>query len=124
MSHAQLPEISLFRKLFLLVCKLDHLEIKGKLERGEEGRHQAALFYADDGMVAPSDPRWIQWAFNALAGLFERVGLQTNVGKTVNMVCRPCPAAGNQSEAAYGRKMTREGPTCRELQKERVECGD
>ena len=26
-------------------------------ERGNEGRHQAALFYADDGMVASSDPR-------------------------------------------------------------------
>ena len=29
-------------------------------ERGQEGRHQAALFYADDGMVASSDPRWLQ----------------------------------------------------------------
>ena len=29
-------------------------------ERGREDRHQAALFYADDGMVASSDPRWIQ----------------------------------------------------------------
>ena len=24
---------------------------------GKEGRHQAALFYADDGMVTSSDPR-------------------------------------------------------------------
>ena len=73
---------------------------------GKDGRHQAALFYADDGVVASSDPRWLQWAFNSLVGLFERLGLRTNVGKTVRMVCRPCPAAGNQSEAAYGRKMT------------------
>ena len=65
-------------------------------ERGKEGRHQAALLYVDDGMVASSDPRWLQWAFNALVGLFERVGLRNNVGKTVSMVCRPCPAAGNQ----------------------------
>ena len=56
-------------------------------------------------MVASSDPRWLQWAFNALVGLFERVGLRTNVGKTVSMTCRPCPATGNQSEVAYGRKM-------------------
>ena len=34
-------------------------------ERGKEGRHQAVLFCADDGMVALSDPHWIQWAFNA-----------------------------------------------------------
>ena len=26
-------------------------------ERGREGRHEATLFYADDGMVASSDPR-------------------------------------------------------------------
>ena len=44
-------------------------------ERGKEVRHQAALFYADDGMVASSDPHWLQWAFNVLVGLFERVGL-------------------------------------------------
>ena len=64
------------------------------------------------------------WAFNALVGLFERLGLRTNVGKTVSMTYRPCPEAGNQSEEAYGRKMTREGPTYWERQKERVECGD
>ena len=29
-------------------------------ERGKEGRHQASLFYADNGMVASSDPFWLQ----------------------------------------------------------------
>ena len=86
--------------------------------------HQAALFYADDGMVASSDPQWLQWAFNAIVDLFERLGLRTNVGKTVSMTCRPCPAAGNQSEVVYGRKMTGEGPTYRERLKERVKCGE
>ena len=55
-------------------------------ERGQEGRHQAALFYSDDGMVILSDPRWLQSAFNTLVGLFDRVGLHTNVRKTVGMV--------------------------------------
>ena len=50
-------------------------------ERGREGRHQAALFYADGGMVASSDPCWIQWAFTNLVGLFDRVGLNTNTGR-------------------------------------------
>ena len=27
-----------------------------RVERGKEGRHQAALFYADNGMVASSNP--------------------------------------------------------------------
>ena len=40
------------------------------------------------------------------------------------MVCRPCQAAGNQSEAAYRRKMTGEGSTYQEGQKERVVCGE
>ena len=31
-------------------------------ERGRESRHQAALFYADDEMVASTNPRWLQWA--------------------------------------------------------------
>ena len=31
-------------------------EAEKRGERGNEGRHQAALFYADDGMVASSDP--------------------------------------------------------------------
>ena len=105
-----------------VTLEVEEAEKRG--ERGKEGRHQADLFYADNGMVAPYDPRWLQWAFNALVGLFERVGLCTNVGKTVSMTCRPYPAAGNQSEVAYGRKMTGEGPTYCERQKERVECGE
>ena len=75
-------------------------------------------------MLVLSDPRWLQWAFDALVSLFERVGLWTNVRKTVIVVCRPCQAAGTQSVASYGRKMMGEGPTYREQQKERVECGD
>ena len=83
-------------------------------ERGQEGWHQAVLFYAEYGMVVPSDSQWIQGAFNTLVGLFDRVGLWTNIRKTVDMVCRSCQAAENQSEAAYGRRITGEGPTFRE----------
>ena len=82
---------------------LDEAEKRG--ERGKECRHQTALFYADEGMLSSSDPCWLQWAFNALVGLFEHVEIHKKMGKTVSMVCRPCQAAGNQSEAAYGRKM-------------------
>ena len=92
-------------------------------ELGKEGRHQAALFYADDGMVALSDPQWLQGAFNNLVGLFDRVGLRTNAGKTVGMVCHPCQAVGNLLEAAYGSRVTGEGPTHRERLKGQVACG-
>ena len=91
-------------------------------ERGKEVRHHTALFYTDYGMVALSDPRWLQGAFNTLVGLFDRVGLRNNVGKTVGMVCRPCQAAGNRSEAAYGRRIMGEGPTYRERLKGQVSC--
>ena len=94
---------------------LDEADNKG--ERGDEGRHQVALFYTDDGMVASSNPRWLQWAFDALVGLFEWVGLRTNCGNTFSMVCRTCQAEETQSIAAYGRKMTGEGPTYRERKK-------
>ena len=56
-------------------------EAERRGERGREGRHQAALFYADDGMIASSDPRWLQWAFTVLVVLFDRVGLKTNQRK-------------------------------------------
>ena len=71
-----------------------------QVELGQEGRHQVALFYADDGMVASSDPRWLQGAFNTLVVLFGRVGLRTNVGKTVGMVCHPCQAEESLSMEA------------------------
>ena len=82
-------------------------------ERGKEGRHQAANFYADDGMVASSDPCWVQGAFNTLVGLLARVGLQTNSGKTVGIVCHPCQAAGNMLKEVYGRRVTGKGSTYR-----------
>ena len=39
------------------------------------------------------------------------------------MVCHPCQAVGNLSEAAYGRRVTREVPTYRERRKGQVACG-
>ena len=75
---------------------------------GKEGRHQAALFYVDNGMVASTDSRWLQGAFNTLVGLFDRVGLKKNIGKKVGMVCHTCQAAGNLSEPTYKRRVTGE----------------
>ena len=73
-------------------------------------------------MVASSDPAWLQGAFTALVGLFDRVGLRTNVGKTVRMVCHPCQVtAGNRTQEAYGRRFKGEGKSYMERQHERVE---
>ena len=84
---------------------VDEAEAKG--ETGREGRHQSAIFYADDGMVILSDPAWLQGAFTALVAIFDRVGLMTNVGKMVSMVCHPCWAGdGNWTEEAHGWRLT------------------
>ena len=99
-------------------------EAEKRRERGREGRHQAALFYADDSMLASSNPQWLHWAFTHLAGLFDRVGLNTNSRKTVSMTCRPCSTTGNRSEEAYVGLMTGEGPTFKERKRERITCGD
>ena len=79
--------------------------VEGAEERGKHGqggRHQASLFYTDNVMVASSDPRWVQDAFSTLFGLFDRVDMRTNVGKTVGVVCHPCQVVGTHLEAAYG----------------------
>ena len=42
---------------------------------------QAAFFYVDYEIVASTDPVWLQTAFDTLTGIFDRVGLLTNVRK-------------------------------------------
>ena len=82
-------------------------ETAEKGETGREGRHQLAVFYANDGMVVSSDPAWLQGAFSALVAIFDRVGLQTSVNKTVSMAFHPCRAtAGNRTAAGYIRRLT------------------
>ena len=73
-------------------------------------------------MVASSDPQWNEGAFSNFVGLFDRVGLLTNVRKTVGIVFLPCQAAGTQLEAVYRLRMRGEGPSYREGQKGRVKC--
>ena len=34
-------------------------DVEERGERGKEGRHQAALFYPDNGIIASSDSRWL-----------------------------------------------------------------
>ena len=60
-----------------------------------------ALFCADDGRVASPESARLQAAFGVQAGLFDRVGLQTNEGKTVSMACRPCHTPHVWSTEAY-----------------------
>ena len=86
----------------------------GQGGRGQEGRHKDSLI---DGMMASSEPGWLQREFITLVGLFDRVGPRTNSGKTVGMVCRPWQATGTQLEAVYKQRMTGVGPYYRDIQR-------
>ena len=78
------------------------------------GGHFSAVFYADDGMVGALDPAWLQGAFSALVAIFDRVGLQTNVDKTVSMACHPCRAGyGNCTTEGYRQRITGDGSSFR-----------
>ena len=83
---------------------------------------KSAFFNADHGVVASTDPGWLQSAFDLLTGLFDQVGLRTNISKTVGMVCQPCRVAGVRSDKSYTRMMTREGVSFKERKWERVSC--
>ena len=75
-------------------------------------------------MVGATDPKWLQGVFSALLAIFDRVGLLTNVNKTVSMACQPCRAgSGNRTVEGYRRQVTGEGLSSREWQRERVACG-
>ena len=78
---------------------LDGLRTDNDEREAEGGKgHFSAVFYADDGMVRATDPQWLQGAFSALVAIFNRVGLQTNIDKTVSMACHPCRAGtGNRT---------------------------
>ena len=58
-----------------------------------------------DGILASSDPGWMQGDLIALLVLFNWVSLKTNIRKTVRMVCHIFQAAGTQLEAADEQRM-------------------
>ena len=49
-----------------------------------------AHFYADNGLVASTQPERLQRKFNLLTGLFNRVVLRMNMMKTFSMACHTC----------------------------------
>ena len=67
------------------------------------------FFYADNGMVASDNTVWLQTTFDMLMGIFDRVGLQKNVCKTVGLVCQTCRAVVVRADYAYKHRMMGEG---------------
>ena len=64
----------------------------------------------------------LQWAFHVMKELFYRVGLCTNVGKTVSMTCQICGALRGHYTEAYGLHMTGGGRTHQERLLIHVRC--
>ena len=61
------------------------------------------LFYADDGLVASTDPVCLWGLFSPLTRLSDRVGFRKHFGQRVGMLYHPCCAVRTQPEAACER---------------------
>ena len=58
------------------------------------------VFYEDDRRIAGRDLIWVQDALAVIVEAFRRVGLETNLEKTKEMVCTPGYIWGKWSKAA------------------------
>ena len=86
--------------------------------RAATRRHLWAPQTTGGAQVIQDGPQWLQGAFSALVAIFDRVGLLTNVDKTVRMACQPCRAgSGNRTAEGYRRQITGEGKSFRERQR-------
>ena len=77
---------------------------------------EGGVFNMDDGLMDSTDPGWIHRTFDTLIGIFNGLGLQINVRKTVVMVCKPYWAYGVQTDEAYTRWITGGGQSFKERQ--------
>ena len=86
------------------LCQVLGEEVAGG-ELGLEIRRLLAVFYVDDGVLASTDPTFLQTSFEKLVDLFERVGLRTNTTKTEAMTFLPGKIRTCLSEQSYAQRM-------------------
>ena len=91
---------------------------------GRAVQWMVAFFYSNNDLLTSPMLDRLQVALCVFTGLFDRVGLQTNVKKTVGMVCQLCYIVDGHSEVTYTRNMTGMGPFLGEWQQERVRCSE
>ena len=72
-------------------------------------QHLASYFYAYGGIIVLTWETRIQRDFDTLTELFDRLGLHTNVAKTVIMECQPYRALRGNLAEAYRIRTTGEG---------------
>ena len=62
--------------------------------------------YSGNGPLASARAEWIHQKFNVLTNLFDRLGLRTNTGKSVIIVCQPRQSVVGYPAEAEERRMT------------------
>ena len=84
------------------------------------GEH-SIVFYAGDSCISGFNSIWIHTTLTMVVIVFERVGLQTNLGKTKEMVCTLGLIWGKHGVSMYKWRATG-GVDLRERKKIRVSC--
>jgi len=78
-----------------------HGEEEAELGIGMVIRQLVALFYADNGYIASTDPVMLQESLDILIALFEQVGLLTNTSKTKAETCVDRKICTRLSDESY-----------------------
>ena len=79
------------------------------------GEH-CIVFYADDDKIVGRNPIWVQMIMTYTVRMFERVELQTNLGKTKLMLFTLGLIWGYQGTSSYMRRAKVEGARAEENQ--------
>ena len=83
---------------------------RSKTHKGHRGMNvEESFFYADDGVVASTNPGRPQSMFDTLNLFFKWVRMKMNFQKTVGVVCHSCRAVRVWSDKAYRRQITGAG---------------
>ena len=76
---------------------------------GREVYTLSTLFYTYESILDSPRTSRIQVALDVPTGLFDHVGIQNNLGKTVGMTCKNFQKPGSMSEVSYTQRMTKVG---------------
>jgi hypothetical protein len=122
-TQGDIPSPTIFNIVVDCVIRAWELEISDGHSLIDESVRSlvAAIFYADDGIIASYQPELAQDSLDYLVELFQRMGLNTNTSKTKSFTCSPRLAKGHITIQAYTRRMDGDGPTHRDRQRRRSE---
>ena len=81
-----------------------------------EASEHCIVFYTENGRVFGRNPIWVQMTMTDMVRMFDRVGIQINLGKTKVMLCTSGLIWGYLGTALYTRRATGEGARAEENQ--------